>query len=59
MPVDEEPPTTVVGVSVMEVSEGGLMARVAVKETVPTLAVIVALVTVETPVVETINVAVV
>lgn len=59
MPVDEAPPTTVVGVSVMEVSEGGLMARVAVKETVPTLAVIVALVTVETPVVETINVAVV
>jgi hypothetical protein len=59
VPVDEAPPTTVVGVSVMEVSEGGLMARVAVKETVPTLAVIVALVTVETPVVETINVAVV
>lgn len=58
VPVDGEPPATVVGLTEMRVNTGGLIVRVAVL-TAPAVAVIVALVTVPTATVVTVNAAVV
>lgn len=60
VPIDDVPPTTDVGARVkLAKTAGGLIARVAVTETVPSLAVIVALINAATVEVATVNVAVV
>lgn len=53
VPVEGEPPRTDVGLSVREESFAGVMASVAVMETAPKVAVIVAVVGESTPIVET------
>jgi len=57
-PATTAPPGVVVGVTEIPVRDGGLIVRVAVLVVVPFLAVIVAVLVAETPVVFTVNVLV-
>jgi hypothetical protein len=59
VPVEEFPPTTEVGATVIDVKLGGAIVKVAVAEVLFALAVIVAVVLLDTAVVVTVNVAVV
>ena len=58
VPVDEAPPSRLTGFSVTEARVGAVIVKMAVFETDPNFAVIVAAVWVETPVVFTVNFAV-